>query len=123
MTHIFLAVVGLSYLVLAAWCAWLPERTSRAVGFTLQPGQGQSEFFTVYGGLELALAIIFLWPLYRPDHVAFSLFVCLVIHGCLVLFRTGAFMIYSGFPVTTYLLAITEWIIFLTAAFFAWRHA
>jgi hypothetical protein len=123
MTRIFLAVVGIAYILLAAWCALLPEKTSKAVGFTLQAGQGQSEFLTVYGGLELALGIIFLWPLYRPEQVAFSLLVCLVIHGCLVLFRTVAFVIYSGFPTTTYLLAATEWVIFLAAAFLFWRRA
>ena len=123
MTRIFLAVVGVAYILLAGWCAFMPEKTSKAVGFTLQPGQGQSEFLTVYGGLELALGIIFLWPLYRPEQVAFPLLVCLVIHGCLVLFRSAAFVVYSGFPTTTYLLAATEWVIFLAAAFLFWRQA
>ncbi|NIL99147.1 MAG: DUF4345 domain-containing protein [Planctomycetales bacterium] len=122
MARIFLAVVGIAYLLLAAWCATWPEKTSKAVGFTLQPGQGQSEFFTVYGGLELALGIIFLWPLYRPEQTSFALFVCLVIHAGLVLFRTMAFVIYSGFPTTTYLLAAIEWVIFLAAGLLFWRH-
>lgn len=44
MPRIFLAIVGLAYILLAAWCSLMPDKTSKAVGFTLQPGSGQSEF-------------------------------------------------------------------------------
>jgi len=57
-TKIFLAVVGVAYIVLAAWCAIRPDQTSSSVGFELKPGAGQSEFLVVYGGLELGLALI-----------------------------------------------------------------
>ena len=55
---IFLAVVGLVYLALALWCSIDPATTSEKIGFQLQPGSGQSEFVTIYGGLELALSLI-----------------------------------------------------------------
>ena len=113
MTRSFLALVGLAYIVLAAWCTLAPAKTSKAVGFSLAGPGGQSEFLTVYGGLELALGIVFLWPLFRPEATVFSLFVCLVLHACLVLFRAAGFVLYSGFPATTYYLAATEWGIFL----------
>ncbi len=51
MERIFLAIVGAAYILLAGWCSLMPDKTSKAVGFTLQPGSGQSEFLTVYGGL------------------------------------------------------------------------
>jgi hypothetical protein len=120
MARIFLAIVGAAYILLAAWCSLMPDKTSKAVCFSLQPGSGQSEFLTVYGGLELALGIAFLWPLYRPAEVAFPLFLCLLIHGCLVAFRTAGFVFYSGIPTTTYALAATEWIIFIGAASLFW---
>lgn len=84
-------------------------------------GAGQSEFLTVYGGLELALGIAFLWPLYRPAEVTLPLLLCLLIHGCLVAFRTAGFVLYSGIPPTTFALAATEWIIFIGAAILYWR--
>lgn len=121
MARIFLAIVGAAYFLLAAWCSFMPEKTSKAVGFTLQPGSGQSEFLTVYGGLELALGIAFLWPLYRPTEVAYPLFLCLLVHGCLVAFRTTGFVFYSGMPTTTFFFAALEWIIFIGAAFLCWR--
>ncbi len=58
MVRIFLAIVGPAY-PFAAWCSLMPEKTSMIVGFTLQPGSGQSEFLNVDGGLELALGIAF----------------------------------------------------------------
>lgn len=122
MARIFLTIVGLAYIVLAVWCSWLPTTTSNAVGFTLQPGSGQSEFLTVYGGLELALGLVFLWPLVRPSETAYALFLCLLIHGCLVAFRTTGFILYTGIPTTTYGLAATEWIIFLGAAGLSWKR-
>ena len=122
MARVFLTIVGAAYIFLAAWCSLMPEKTSMAVGFTLLPGSGQSEFLTVYGGLELALGIAFLWPLYRPAELTLPLFLCLLIHGCLVAFRTIGFVLYSGIENSTYGLAATEWVIFLAAAILCWRR-
>ena len=112
----FLGFVGIAYIVLGVWCAVSPRNTSKAVGFVLQPGQGQSEFLTVYGGLEVGLGLVFLWPLYRSDEAAFPLLVCLVVHACLVLFRSLGFFVYTGFESMTYFLAAVEWAVFLGAA-------
>ena len=113
--RIFLAVVGAAYLLLAAWCSLRPGQTSQSVGYTLMPGSGQSEFLVVYGGLELGLGIAFLLPLYDSSWTPFALFTCLIIHACLVLFRTTSFFLYSGIQTTTHILAFVEWLIFLGA--------
>jgi len=112
-TRILLGGLGVVYILLAIWCAAMPEQTSKAVGFTLQPGAGQSEFITVYGGFELALGLIFLWPLFRPASLEGALRVCLLMHACLVLFRTSSFLLFEGIPATTKYFAIGEWLIFL----------
>ena len=118
--RIFLAVVGAAYLLLAVWCSLRPAQTSQSVGFTLSPGSGQSEYLVVYGGLELGLGIVFLWPLFDAERSAFALSVCLILHGCLVLFRSAGFLLYSGIHTTTYILAVVEWSIFLGAAALTW---
>ena len=115
-TRLFLAAVGITYLYLAIWCSLRPDETSQLVGFDLKPGSGQSEFLVVYGGLELALAVIFLVPLFRPKQVEPSLLVCLIVHACLVPFRSVTFFLYSDIQAMTYKLAVGEWIIFLSAA-------
>ncbi|PQO44341.1 DUF4345 family protein [Blastopirellula marina] len=119
----FLAVVGVVYVALGIWCAVAPQKTSDAVGFALRQGQGQSEFLTVYGGLEVALGLLFLWPLYKQEDLAFPLAACVVVHGCLVLFRSIGFLAFSGFESTTYLLAAIEWVLFLSSAgLWFWRR-
>jgi len=121
MERIFLAIVGLAYLLLAVWCSLAPAKTSQAVGFGLHPGSGQSEFLVVYGGLEAALAIVFLLPLVRADQTLFSLQACLIIHVCLVLFRSIGFVAFEGIDTKTYALAAVEWVIFLGALILWWR--
>ena len=116
--RIFLAVVGVAYLLLAVWCSLRPSQTAQSVGFSLTPGSGQSEFLVVYGGLELGLGIVFLLPLYNVEWTSFALVACLVIHACLVPFRTFSFFLFSGIQTTTYVLAVVEWVIFLGALAF-----
>ncbi len=116
----FLAIVGLAYLFLAGWCAIQPAQTSASVGFTLQKGSGESEFLTVYGGLEFALGMVFLFPLIRPSTLNPSLLLCVWIHGCLVLFRTAGFILFHDIPAMTYVFAALEWIIFLGSAGVWW---
>ena len=115
MARKFLSAVGIAYVGLGLWCAAMPRISSEAVGFKLQPGQGQSEFLTVYGGLEVSLGLVFLWPVCRREDLAIPLRTCLLIHAGLVVFRTLGFISYSGFETTTYALAATEWVIFVTA--------
>lgn len=119
-SRIFLTLIGLTYLYLAAWCSFMPVQTSQLVGFDLKPGSGQSEFLVIYGGLELGLAIVFLLPFIRPKQLESSLTACLIIHACLVLFRTVSFVLYSGISSMTRQLAFYEWLIFLFALFLTW---
>lgn len=111
---IYLTLIGIAYAGLSIWCAIKPAQTAEAVGFQLTPGSGQSEYFTVYGGLQLAMAAIFLSCWYRPDWATPALLACIVIHGCLVLFRTIGFTMFSDIGTTTYALAATEWVILLS---------
>lgn len=83
-SRIFLTVIGVTYLYLAGWCSLIPVQTSQLVGFDLKPGSGQSEFLVIYGGLEMALAVVFLLPLIRPKQLDNSLLVCLIVSCCFV---------------------------------------
>lgn len=113
MARTFLAVVGAAYIFLAIWCAAQPDVTARSVGFELMPGSGQSEYFVVYGGLELALGIAFIWPLRRKEDTVGALRLCCLIHSCLVVFRTVSFFQFSDIGRTTYVLAAVEWLILI----------
>ena len=122
-SRIYLALIGIVYLYLAGWCSLMPVQTSGLVGFELKPGSGQSEFLVIYGGLELAMALIFLLPLIRPSQLQSSLLTCLIIHACLVQFRTVSFFMYGDIQPMTQKLALYEWLIFLSAAVLMWRES
>jgi len=115
---IFLTLVGLLYLTLALWCSIDPKTTSEKVGFTLQGGSGQSEFVTVYGGLEFAMAIIFMMPWFWNESTRFALVGCLIMHASLVAFRTFAYFSFEGIGSFTHRLAIGEWVILLASIAF-----
>ncbi len=121
MARVFLGIVGTAYVVLAIWCASMPEQTANAVGFELVSSSGQSEYFVVYGGLQLALGIAFLWPLRRKQDIEGALRLCCLIHSCLVVFRTVSLFHFSNIGPTTYTLAAVEWLILLTALFVSWK--
>jgi hypothetical protein len=109
----YLTVVALLYLGLSLWCSFSPTVTSQKVGFELNGGSGQSEFLTVYGGLEFSLTLILLLGVFKPDALQFSLISCVLIHASLVLFRSIGFFCFTGIEPMTYKLAIGEWVIFL----------
>lgn len=109
----YLVIVALLYLGLSLWCSLSPAVTSQKVGFELKGGSGQSEFLTVYGGLEFGLALILLLGVFKNDALQFSLLACILIHASLVLFRSIGFFCFVGIDPMTYKLAIGEWIIFL----------
>jgi len=115
MTRYFLACVGAAYLALSVWCTVRPSSTADSVGLSLKPGSGQSEYLVIYGGLELALGLFFLWPLRSPRVELDVLLSCAVLHGILVLYRTLGFCLFRNFQQTTLWLAATEWAIFLIA--------
>lgn len=119
--RLYLMLVGLLYLGLAIWCAIDLETTSKAVGFQLVGGSGQSEFFTVYGGLEFGLALVLLWPLVQARYTHFGLVACTLIHGSLVVFRTIAFFRFEDLERMTYQLAVGEWVIFLVGLVLCWQ--
>lgn len=116
--RIFLALVGVIYVALALWCALKPQTTAGSIGFQLKPGAGESEYTTVYGGLQLALGLLFLWPMMRSEMLWPMLVACLVVHTSLVVFRTVSLMLYANIPAMTYGFAASEWVVALLAGWF-----
>ncbi|MBL8819435.1 MAG: hypothetical protein JNL58_25610 [Planctomyces sp.] len=114
---VYVSVVGLAYILLALWCSFLPESTSQAVGFQLINAGGRSEFLTVYGGMELGFGLVFLMPLRNRSSLPAVLDACVLVHGCLVLFRSISLLQDHHVAITTLVLAANEWLIFLSALY------
>ena len=61
MTSAYLYLNAAIYLLLAVWCTLAPARTAAAVGYASLTRSGQTEYLTIYGGLQLGLAFLFAW--------------------------------------------------------------
>ena len=113
--RVYLALVGLLYAWLALYCTLAPAEAARKVGLEPVGDSGRSEFLTVYGGLELGLALVLLAPVVRASATRHSLFACLAVHGSLVAFRAASVALHRDISPFTVRLAIGEWVIFLAA--------
>jgi Domain of unknown function (DUF4345) len=85
--QVYLGVNGIAYLVLGAWCAIDPHRTSEMIGFQLDGAKGLAEYFAVYGGLEVGMGTFFLASLLRRDLRSAAIFFGVCLYGGIVLFR------------------------------------
>ena len=86
---IYLGFQALLYLALAVWCTLAPDGTSKALGFDLTNGSARSEYITVYGGLELGMAIFFLLTAVNPEWRRMGVLFALCTYACLAVFRLG----------------------------------
>ena len=116
----YLSLVGVLYIALGIWCTVQPTKLSRKVGFELLGGSGESEFLVVYGGLELAIGLIFLMPLLWKEHTGIMLLSCLIIHGCLVVFRTASLFRHTDIGPFTISLFKGECLLLASSAIVFW---
>jgi hypothetical protein len=80
-----LRVVAVLYLMSALWCVFALELAANALGFNVSTDAARAEFFAVYGGLQIGLAIVmgvgsfvsryYLGCLFAATVVSISLFV------------------------------------------------
>jgi len=121
MPRIFLALVAAVYLFLGFWCLSNPDETAQAIGFELQGGSGQSEYFTVYGGLQIALGLLFLLPWFKSEYTHYCLTSCLIIHLTLVVFRSSSLFRFDVVHSTTFVIATGEWVLLLSTLAVWWK--
>ena len=95
-TILFLSVQAVLYAALAAWCTLSPDRTSRALGFGLTNGSARSEYLTVYGGLELGMAVFFALTAANPEWRRLGVVFALATYGSLATFRLGTLLLVPG---------------------------
>ncbi|MHA3883708.1 DUF4345 family protein, partial [Staphylococcus epidermidis] len=92
---------GILYVLLGVWCAAAPEKTSKAIGFTLNNSSGFAEYMTVYGGLEVGLGLFFLFCATRDDLRLAGVYLAFISSFCLFSFRSLSFYLKSDFePIT-----------------------
>lgn len=119
-TKVFLLVAGLLYGALAVYCVARPQVAADTVHLAREGAGGKSEFLVIYGGLELALAVLFVLPILGQYPARPALISFLVIHILLVAFRTASFLAFGPLPGSTVNLAIGEWVLLIAGLLVLW---
>jgi hypothetical protein len=81
-----LRIVGILYLASGLWCALKPMLAANFLGFTLSD-VGLAEFFSVYAGLQVGLALAMLTSSMKADYLEAAIFFSLVTSTGLFVFR------------------------------------
>ncbi|MDQ3495494.1 MAG: DUF4345 family protein [Pseudomonadota bacterium] len=95
MTPVYLWFNAAMYAVFALGCALRLDCTAQNLGYTALSNSARSEYFTVYGGLQWGLALVFVWLAFKPElHrtgllVALALYAPVVLHRVISLLRFG----------------------------------
>ena len=89
MAQVYLVVNAIAYLGFSLWCTVATDTTSRSIGFRFLNGSGRSEYITVYGGLELGMAVFFALTAFRPELRMAGLLFALCTYAALAVFRLG----------------------------------
>lgn len=119
-SRIYLTAAALMYIGLAIYCSVAPQKASETVHLDRIGVGGKSEFLVIYGGLELAMAAIFLLPYTKLLSDRQSLWILVLIHAILVIFRTASIALYGMPPASTQKLAIGEWVVLISGILVLW---
>lgn len=122
MVAAFLWINAVMYVGFAVWCTVLPTKTAGAIGFTFAKASAKSEYVTVYGGLEMGMALFFLFAALSPSLRTAGLLFALVLYGCLALWRIGTVLTMEGIGTFPYVMLSIEVTFTLIAAALYFKH-
>ena len=115
MSAAYLWFNALAYAGLALWCTLSPVSTSQALGYlSLSPG-GQSEYATIYGGLQWGLALLFALFAMKPELRRTGVLAAILLYAPIVLYRQVSLAQNAPVETLTYVVAVLE-VILLVAA-------
>ena len=120
MATAYLYLNAVIYFLFAVWCAFAPARTAAAVGYATLTRSGQTEYLTIYGGLQLGLAFLFAWFAWSQQ-MRTGLVLAMALYVPIVLYRSVGLMRWWPVETTTLLLAATEWLMLAAALWLWWQ--
>lgn len=126
MSTVYLWFNALTYAVFALWCTLRPTPTSQALGYLSLSPSGQSEYATVYGGLQWGLALLFALFAMKPELRRTGVLAAILLYAPIVLYRLISLTQNASLETLTYAVAALE-VTMLIAAVAIWfattRHA
>mgnify|MGYP000076614118 CR=1 FL=1 len=90
-----LRVVGCLYLLSGGWCAYAPELAAVFLGFSFNGNTGYTEFFTVYGGLQVGLGAAIVMSSFVVRYIEAALYFAAIFSTSLILFRVIGIVLYG----------------------------
>lgn len=120
MATAYLYLNAVVYLLFAVWCTFAPARTATAVGYATLTRSGQTEYLTIYGGLQLGLAVLFAWFAWTQQ-MRTGLVLAMALYVPIVLYRSVGLVRWWPVETTTLLLAATEWLMLAAALWLWWQ--
>ena len=93
MTAAYLWINAALYLVFAVMCVSNVTGTASALGYKTLSASGHSEYVTVYGGLQVGLAIFFAVAAYQPEWHRVGLLMALCLYAAIVIFRLASLVV------------------------------
>ncbi|HEY1035764.1 MAG TPA: DUF4345 domain-containing protein [Pseudoxanthomonas sp.] len=120
MATAYLYLNAVVYLLFAVWCTFAPARTATAVGYATLTRSGQTEYLTIYGGLQLGLAVLFAWFAWTQQ-MRTGLVLAMALYVPIVLYRSVGLARWWPVETPTLLLAATEWLMLAAALWLWWQ--
>lgn len=93
MIYFYLLANAFIYIGLGIWCTFSPQKTAKGIAISPEGQQGLAEYIAVYGGLQVALGLFFLWTAFSPERHYTGILFATIVYSCLVFFRS--FSIFS----------------------------
>ncbi len=114
-------LLGVLYLASGLWCAFQVELAADYLGFNLLTDMGKSEFFSVYGGLQIGIGVAMLASSFKPDYLEACVYFSAIFSGFLALFRVCSFLLFDEVDAFAFMLlleifiAVALWGIWFTS--------
>lgn len=122
MIRAYLLANAVLYVLFAAWCTLAPEKTASAIGLKLESPSGRSEFITVYGGLEMGLAVFFALAGLKPAMHEAGLLFALCLYGAITIWRVPTLVAFRGIGPLTFATAGLELVLAIVAGALWWTR-
>ena len=86
---------GFLYLISGLWCVFQLELASKFLGFETLSELGKSEFFSVYGGLQVGIGMAMLMSSLKAEYLEAVVYFSAIFSSFLALFRAFSFVVFG----------------------------
>lgn len=107
------------YAVFALWCTFARERTAQSIGYLTRSNAGNSEYLTVYGGLQWGMAIMFATLAAHAAPASLALSISVGLYVPIVAYRWATIARFAPVGTTVKAVAVMETLL-LAAALALW---